>query len=119
WNPHLQTALSYSYSVGPNNLGTRLTAGRIDLFTPRVNFLGGFSFGQATAAVLSYVGTSTTNIPGLRLEEGYVGATVPLKSWRSEISVIFDYQNLSSALVESKRLQGNLNYIFHVGHRGS
>jgi hypothetical protein len=119
WNPHLQTALSYSYSVGPNNLGTRLAAGRVDLFTPRVNFLGGFSFGEATAAVLSYVGTTKTNVPGLRLKEGYVGATVPLKSLRSEISLILDYQHLSSSQAESRRFQGNLNYIFHLGHHGT
>jgi len=119
WNPHLQTSLSYSYSLGNNNLGTRLTTGRLDVFTHRVNFLGGFSFGQATAAVLFIVGDERTNVPGLRLKEGYVGATVPMPSIRSELSLILDYQDLSNALVSSRRLQGTLNYIFHIGHHGT
>jgi len=59
-----------------------------------------------------------TSIPGLRVKEGYVGATVPLPSWRSEISLILDYQKLYSPFVDSKRFQGNLNYIFHIGHHG-
>jgi len=118
WNPHVQTALSYSYSVGNNNLGTRLAAGRLDIFEAGINFLGGFSFGQATANV---VGTnlSNLNVPGLRLSEGYVGAKWPLPLARSELSVILDYQDLHSRLVESRRYQATLNYIFHVGHQGT
>jgi hypothetical protein len=120
WNPHLQTGLSYSYSVG-SNLGTRLLGGKIDIFEPGLNWLGGFSFGQATAAVLT--GSSTvgvpTSIPGLRVKEGYVGATLPLPRLRSELTLIFDYQHLSSSVVSSDRYQGNLNYIFHLGHHGT
>jgi hypothetical protein len=119
WNPHLQTGLAYAYSAG-SNLGTRLTSGRIDVYEPLINFLGGFSYGQATAAVLSYVGTPVqTSVPGLRLKEGYVGATLPLPRIRSEVSVILDYQDLSSRLVHSRRIQGNLNYVLHIGHHGS
>lgn len=128
WSRHFQTQLSYSYSAG-GNLGTRLTAGRFDIYEPAINFLGGFSFGQATAAVLSYVPTTvctnpalpgcSTNVPGTRLKEGYVGAMVPLPRVRSELSLIVDYQNLSSPLVSSKRVQGTLNYIFHLGHHGT
>lgn len=120
WNPHFQTALSYSYSLGSNNLGTRLTSGRLDFYESRASFFGGFSFGQATAAVLQYVGpVLTTNIPGLRLKEGYAGVTVPLPRARSEVSVILDYQSLASDLVASKRFQGTLNYVFHIGHHGT
>jgi hypothetical protein len=127
WNPHFQTALSYSYSAG-GNLGTRLVSGRFDIYEPAINFLGGFSFGQATAAVLSYVPAAVclnaeipgcTNVPGTKLKEGYVGATLPLPRLRSELSLIVDYQDLSSPLVNSKRVQGTLNYIFHVGHHGT
>jgi hypothetical protein len=121
WNPHLQTTVSYSYSVG-SNLGTRLFAGKIDLFEPGVNWLAGFSIGQATAAVLTpgtVIEGQPTSIPGLRVKEGYVGATVPLPSWRSEISLILDYQKLYSPFVDSKRFQGNLNYVFHIGHHGT
>lgn len=119
WNPHLQTALGYAYSVG-SNLGTRLASGRVDVYEPLINFFGGFSAGQATAAALSYFGTPTqTSVPGLRLKEGYVGATLPLPSIRSEVSLIFDYQDLSSRLVHSRRMQGNLNYVVHLGHHGT
>jgi hypothetical protein len=121
WNPHLQTGLSYSYSAG-SNLGTRLLGGKIDIFEPGLNWMGGFSFGQATAAVLTgSVGSEglPTSVPGLRVKEGYVGATLPLPRIRSEVSLILDYQSLTSTFVDSKRFQGNLNYIFHVGHHGT
>jgi len=118
WDPHFQTSVSYAYSVG-SNLGTRLLAGKFDIFEPGVNWLMGFSVGQATAAVLNPgASVGQTSIPGLRVKEGYVGATVPLPSWRSEISLILDYQKLYSPFVDSKRFQGNLNYIFHIGHHG-
>jgi len=120
WSPHVQTTVSYSYSIG-SNLGTRLAAGKIDLFEPGVNWLAGVSFGQATAAVLT--GSNNLGVdtfaPGLRVKEVYAGATVPLPSVRSEISLILDYQKLYSPFVDSKRFQGNLNYVFHVGHHGT
>jgi len=118
WNPHLQTTVSYAYSVG-SNLGTRLLAGKIDVYEPGVNWLMGFAIGQATAAVLNPgASVADTSIPGLRVKEGYVGATVPLPSWRSEISLVLDYQKLYSPFVDSKRFQGNLNYVFHIGNHG-
>jgi hypothetical protein len=120
WNPHLQTTASYSYSIG-SNLGTRLASAKVDVFSPGVNWLGGFSFGQATAAVLT--GSNSVGVetfaPGLRVKEGYVGATVPLPSARSEISLIVDYQKLSNQFRDSNRFQGNLNYVFHIGHHGT
>ena len=118
WDPHFQTTVSYAYSVG-SNLGTRLLAGKIDIYEPGINWLMGFSVGQATAAVLNPgASVGETSIPGLRVKEGYVGATVPLPAWRSEISLILDYQKLYSPFVDSKRFQGNLNYVFHIGHHG-
>jgi hypothetical protein len=120
WNPHVQTTVSYSYSIG-SNLGTRLAAGKIDLFSPGVNWLAGFAFGQATAAVLTGSNSlgEDTFAPGLRVKEGYVGATVPLPRARSEISLVLDYQKLSNRTADSNRFQGNLNYIFHIGHHGT
>lgn len=119
WDPHFQTTVSYAYSVG-SNLGTRLLAAKFDIFEPGVNWLMGFSVGQATAAVLNPgASVGETSIPGLRVKEGYVGATIPLPSWRSEISLILDYQKLYSPFVDSKRFQGNLNYVFHIGHHGT
>lgn len=121
WDPHFQTTLSYSYSVG-SNLGTRLFSGKLDLFEPGVNWLGGFSFGQATAAVLipgGHVEGQPNSVPGLRVKEGYVGASIPIPQWRSEVGLVLDYQKLYSPFVNSTRIQGSLNYIFHLGHHGT
>jgi hypothetical protein len=120
WSPHVQTTASYSYSIG-SNLGTRLASAKIDLYEPGANWLAGFSFGQATAAVLT--GSNSVGVdtfaPGLRVKEGFVGATVPLPGARSEISLILDYQKLSNRIRDSNRFQGNLNYVFHIGHHGT
>jgi hypothetical protein len=106
WNPHLQTSVSYSYSIS-GNLGTRLPAIRLDAFGPNFNYLAGAAYGPASAAVL---GIDLT-VPVRRLKEGYVGMSKPLPHLRSEIMLIADYQDLSG----SKRTTITLNYIVHVG----
>jgi hypothetical protein len=112
WNPRINTSFSYSYSIN-GDLGTRLAAARIDEYNPRINFLGGLSFGQASPAVLAVVNEQITQLaPGHRLKEGYLGATKPLPGWRSEVSLVADYQDLAGI----KRATLTLNYIFHVGH---
>ncbi len=111
WNPHLNTSLSYSYSVN-GNLGTRLTAGRIDVYTHPVNVLAGLSFGQVSPTLLNVVGASSLVIPGQRLREGYAGVSKNFPALRGDLSLIADYQDISG----SKRFIGTLNYIFHVGH---
>ncbi len=121
WGPHIQTSVSYAYSVG-SNLGTRLAGAKVDIFEPGVNWLVGFAFGQATAAVLipgAHIEGQPTSVPGLRVKEAYVGATVPLPRLRSEIGITLDYQKLQSPYVDSNRIQGNLNYVFHIGHHGT
>src|SRR5258708_16524808 len=42
-NPHVLTTVSYAHSVS-GNLGTHLTAGRIDGYGPKVNFLAVVAF---------------------------------------------------------------------------
>jgi len=121
WGPHFQTSVSYAYSVG-SNLGTRLAGAKVDIFEPGVNWLMGIAFGQATAAVLipgAHIEGQPASVPGLRVKEAYVGATVPLPRLRSEIGMTLDYQKLQSPFVDSNRLQGNLNYVFHIGHHGT
>jgi hypothetical protein len=124
WNPHVQTALAYQYSFG-GNLGTRLTSGRLDLYGSVVNFLGGFAFGQASPSVL---GIQLT-LPPRHLDEGYVGLSKSFPQIRSDVTLILDYQRLSGAPgafqtsaaagfetfnVNSTRVTGTLNYIFHL-----
>jgi hypothetical protein len=109
WNPHVLTTISYADTVG-GNLGTHLTTGRIDLFGPKVNFLGGVAFGQVSPAVLGL----DLVIPGKTLSEGYVGVTKHLSIARGDLTLVVDYQDLSG----SSRVAVLLNYIFHVGHQG-
>jgi hypothetical protein len=108
WSPHVLTTVSYAHSVS-GNLGTHLTAGRIDLYGPKVNFLGGVAFGQVSPTVLGL----ELVIPGKTLREGYVGVTKPLPGARGDLTLVVDYQDLSG----SGRVAVMLNYIFHVGHR--
>jgi hypothetical protein len=107
WNPHLLTSVSYSYSVS-GDLGTRLTSGRVDVYGSRLNFLGGVSFGQISPSILGL----GFNLPGQHIKEIYAGATKPFPSWRGDLSLVGDYQDLSG----SPRFMLTLNYIFHVGH---
>jgi hypothetical protein len=109
WNPHVLTTVSYAYSVS-GNLGTHLTAGRIDLYSSKVSFLGGVAFGQVSPTVLGL----ELVIPGKTLSEGYVGVTKPLPNALGDLTLVVDYQDLSG----SSRVAVMLNYIFHVGHHG-
>jgi hypothetical protein len=109
WNPRVLTTISYADSVS-GNLGTHLTAGRIDLFGPKVNFLGGVAFGQVSPTVLGL----DLVIPGKTLSEGYVGMTKHLPQARGDLTLVVDYQDLSG----SSRVAVTLAYIFHVGHQG-
>jgi hypothetical protein len=125
WNQHVQTGLAYQYSFG-GNLGTRLTSGRLDLYGPVVNFLGGFAVGQASPSVL---GLALTLSPH-DLTEGYVGLAKSLPQWRSDLTLILDYQRLSGGsgfslsavggpttfipTGSSTRVTGTLTYIYHL-----
>jgi hypothetical protein len=110
WNPHLLTSASYSYSVS-GNLGTRLTALRVDEYNNLVNLLAGVSFGQASPAILG-IGFV---LPPRTLNEGYVGMSLPLAKSRGNLTLVADYQDLSG----SKRFTLTLSYVFHVGHTGA
>jgi hypothetical protein len=103
------TAVSYAYSVS-GNLGTHLTAARIDLYGSKVNFLGGVSFGQVSPTVLGL----ELVLPGKTLKEGYVGMSIPLPHLRGDLTLVLDYQDLSG----SNRVAGTLSYVFHFGHGG-
>lgn len=117
WNPHVLTSVSYSYSVS-GNLGTRLTAVRIDEYNTVVNLLGGGAFGQASPIVLG-LGPIPNEVvvlaPGHRLTEGYVGLSKPLPHLRSELTFVADYQDVSGI----KHVTLTLSYLFHVGHPGT
>lgn len=106
WSPHLQTSVSYSYSVS-GNLGTRLPGFRIDAYGANFSYLAGAAYGPASAAVLGLDFT----VPVHRLKEAYVGLSKPLPHPHSEITLIADYQDLSG----STRYIVTLNYIVHVG----
>jgi hypothetical protein len=94
------------------NLGTRLTAVRIDGYGPTANVFAGVAFGPAAPVIVLNFQSGT--IPARQLHEGYVGISKPLPRLRSELTVVADYQNLSGI----KHATLTLNYIFHVGHNG-
>ncbi|MBV9343459.1 MAG: hypothetical protein JOZ03_00550 [Gammaproteobacteria bacterium] len=108
WTPHLQTSLSYAYSFG-GNLDTRLTTGRIDVYTAPVNLILGGGWGKAAGWVL---GCSCTE-PTTRFREGYAGLGKTLAN-RSEFTLIADYQDIGG----SHRFTATLNYIVHLRSRG-
>jgi hypothetical protein len=110
WNPKLLTTVGYQYSVS-GNLGTRLATARVDKYGAAVNFLGGVAYGQASATVLDL----GIEFPGRQLKEGYVGVAKPFARWRSELTLLADYLDLSG----SKRTTLTLNYVFHVGGHGA
>ena len=117
WGGGLSTGVSYSHSVS-GNLGTRLTAVRIDERNAVVNLLAGGAFGQASPIVLG-IGPVPNQVielaPGHRLKEGYVGLSKPMQHSRSEITLVADYQDVSG----TKRVTMTLSYIFRVGHAGT
>jgi hypothetical protein len=110
WGPHILTSASYSYSV-TGNLGTHLTAARIDEYNANVNFLAGVAFGQASPTILGI----DFVLPPRTLHEGYVGLSKPFPHSRSDLTLVADYQDLSG----SKRFTLTLSYVFHVGHTGT
>ncbi|HEY6484001.1 MAG TPA: hypothetical protein VIY54_10800 [Steroidobacteraceae bacterium] len=125
WNPHLQTAVAYQYSVS-GNLGTRLASARIDLLGSVVHLLAGGAWGQASPSVLGFGFT----LPARHLTEGYVGLAKPFPHLRSELTLIADYQRIAGGagfqgpnntlfnVPNSTRWTGTLNYVFHIGHTG-
>lgn len=108
WGPHLMTSASYQYSVS-GNLGTRLSAARIDSYWATVNLLAGVSWGPTSPVVL--------NLPtGLvsrarQLKEGYIGASKPFPKVRGDLTVVADYLDLAGI----KKATLTVSYIFHVG----
>jgi hypothetical protein len=139
WNPRLQTTVGYAYSFG-GNLGTRLTTARVDSYFKEFSLFAGGAVGQASPSVLGVGFTA----PPEHLTEGYIGATKTIPQWRSDLTLIVDYQHLSGGNVTftdpetgdpvidpltglpkiaqippSKRWTATLNYIFHIGHHGS
>ena len=132
WNPRIQTTVSYSYSFG-GNLGTRLTAARIDVYAHQVSFLAGGAFGQASPSLLGSVVGGNLTLAAHQLREGYVGLVKAFPSLRSDLTLTMDYQHLAGGqgvvttangvqlipVSVSRRWTGTLNYTFHIGHHGT
>jgi hypothetical protein len=128
WNPRVQTTVGYQHSFG-GNLGTRLTTGRVDVYASKMSFLAGAAIGQASPAL---IGQAFTLGPH-NLREVYAGLVKPFPKLRGDLTFIVDYQRLSGGGGElinvgsktvvdasvSQRWTGTLNYVFHVGHRGT
>jgi hypothetical protein len=81
WNPHLQTQVSYSYSLS-GNLGTHLTAARLDEYNAAVNLLVGVAFGQASPVIV--LNFQSGFVPARQLHEIYAGVSKALPRLRSD-----------------------------------
>jgi hypothetical protein len=108
WGPHFMTSASYQYSVS-GNLGTRLTAARLDSYWATVNLFGGVSWGPTSPVVFNLPTGLVSQVR--QLKEGYVGASKPFPKVRGELTVVADYIDLSGI----KKATLTLSYIFHVG----
>jgi hypothetical protein len=108
WGPHFMTSATYQYSVS-GNLGTRLTAARIDSYWATVNLLGGVSWGPTSPVVFNLPTGLVSQVR--QLKEGYIGASKPFPKVRGELIVVADYLDLSGI----KKASLTLSYIFHVG----
>jgi hypothetical protein len=110
WSPHWLTTVSYQYSVS-GNLATRLPAVRIDSYWATVNLLAGAAWGPSTLIELDLATGLKPEVHQLR--EGYFGVSKPLPRWRSEVTLVADYLDLSGI----KKASLTLTYIVHVGHK--
>jgi hypothetical protein len=108
WGPHLMTSAAYQYSVG-GNLGTRLTAARIDSYWATVNLFGGVAWGPTAPVVFNLPSGLVSQVR--QLKEGYIGASKPFPKVRGELTAVADYVDLSGI----KKATLTLSYIFHVG----
>lgn len=116
WTPHLQTGVSYQYTVS-GNLGTRITSVRLDLFGSTLSGLAGVAFGQGAPAIFGVLrepgSAQAVNgeiLPARQLHEEYLGLTKPVPSWRSDFTLLFDYLDLGGI----KRGTITLSYVYHL-----
>ena len=109
WTPHWQTTASYAVSAG-GNLGTRLTALRVDHYSPVVNLLAGGVYGQASATIINVF----IHAPGNILREGYVGASKTFAR-RTDVTLTGDFQDLSG----TKRTTVTLAFVIRLGSLGT
>jgi hypothetical protein len=107
WGTQLSAALSYQHSVS-GNLGTKVWSARVDHFGPTVNLLAGASYGP-TFPVSFYLPSGFVSQVRL-LREGFLGASKPFPSLRSEFTFVADFIDLSGI----KRATFTLTYIYHV-----
>ena len=108
WGPHFMTSASYQYSVS-GNLGTRLTAVRLDSYWATVNLFGGASWGPTSPVVFNLPSGLVSQVR--QLKEGYVGVSKPFPKIRGELTAVADYLDLAGI----KKATLTVSYIFHIG----
>jgi hypothetical protein len=108
WGQRVMASVSYADSVG-GNLGTHLTAVRVEDISSSFKPLAGIAFGQAAPQIVDL--QTGLVLPGRMLKEGYAGVSIPLTSWRGELMVLADYVDLAG----SRRVMVTLNYVFQIG----
>ena len=121
WNPHVQTTVvlflldriesRHAAGVGQDRRvrARRELAGRLLI---RAGHRGGADREQQLEAWTRSLRACGSR--GLCRGDGAAAAAREVKS-----ASIVDYQKLSNPSVDSNRFQGNLNYVFHIGHHGT
>lgn len=106
WTPRLLTTLSYAHSVG-GNLGTELTAGRLDHYGNKVNFVLGGAVGHADPAVLNL--EPGLALPARNLKQGFAG--IGKTFTRGELLLLGDYLRLA----DSEKVTVTLSFTAYLG----
>lgn len=109
WTPRLSTSISYADSVG-GNLGTEITAVRLDHYGQHVNFLIGGAAGRADPSVLNLQPGVT--LPVRDLKQGFIGIGKAFA--KGEVQLLGDYLELES----SEKVTVTLSFTAYLGARG-
>jgi hypothetical protein len=107
WNPRLQTTISHANSIG-GNLGTELTAARIDYYPGNLHLIAGGVRGKADSVVVNL--QPGVRVPARRLHQGFLG--IGRRFSRVEVLLLGDYLELGS----SERVTGTLSVTVPIGN---
>lgn len=108
WSPRFLSSISYAQSIG-GNLGTELTAARIDYYGP-VHLMFGGSSGRADPSVL--VLEPGVTLPASESTTGFVGIGKAFA--RGELQLLGDYLKIGG----SEKVTVTLSFTAYIGARG-
>lgn len=108
WTPRLMTSVSYAHSVG-GNLGTELTAVRLDHFGRILHFMIGGATGTADPSVINI--QPGLSLPARDLKQAFIGFGKTFS--RAEVQLLGDYLELE----DSEKVTVTLSFSVFIGSR--